>query len=91
MNLINNPDNDMDDRPEPFATVLDLLEEHTEADVLSALSDAAQFDSENQELDSLDRLKAERLHLELEQLLERMDQFEQSHRRFGRKSQSNER
>jgi hypothetical protein len=75
MNIINN---DQDpERPEPFATILDLLVEHSEADVLQAISDAAELESEDEELPSSLRVKAARLHLELEQLLERMADFEE--------------
>jgi hypothetical protein len=75
MNIINT---DQDpERPEPFSTILELLAEHSEADVLSAISDAAEFESEDEEVPSSQRLKSARLHLELEQLLDRMADFEE--------------
>ena len=64
------------ERPEPFATVLDLLEEYSEGKVLSAISRVARFDSEDNEVSACCRAKSARLHLELKQLLDRMSEFE---------------
>jgi hypothetical protein len=66
-----------DERPEPFATILDLLSEHSEEEILAAISDAAEFEAEDEETCSTCRIRSARLHLELDQLLDRMDDFEQ--------------
>jgi hypothetical protein len=65
-------------RPEPFATILELLPDHGKQEVLHAIAEAALYDSEDQEIFHDCRLKHARLHLELEQLLERMSQFEEA-------------
>ena len=66
-----------DDRPEPFMSVLELLNEYTNGEILEALSDAALFESENDYVKPRHRTMAARLHLELEQLLERMSELEE--------------
>jgi hypothetical protein len=65
-----------EERPEPFATILDLLSEHSEEEILSAISNAAEFEAEDEETCSTCRIRSARLHLELDQLLDRMDDFE---------------
>ena len=75
MNIINT--NQDAERPEPFSTIQELLAEHSEADILSAISDAAEFESEDEQVPLPHRLKSARLHLELEQLLDRMADFEE--------------
>lgn len=62
---------------EPFNTVLNLLAEHSELEILSAISDAALFSSEDKELCLSYRLISAKLHSELEELLNRMADFEE--------------
>jgi hypothetical protein len=61
--------------PEPFATLSDLVEEHGLARVLQDLSTLAECISD--EHSCTKGIEATRLHLELTQLLERMDGFMQ--------------
>ena len=67
-----------DDRPEPYVTVLDLINEYGYYAVLEAVSDEAQFETEEDNEDTClnCRKRAARIHLELEQLLDRMDGFD---------------
>jgi hypothetical protein len=67
----------LDDRSEPFATVSELIAEHSELEILSAISDAALFDSEESENCLSCRLIAAKFHSELEDLLNRMGDFEE--------------
>jgi hypothetical protein len=78
MNIIteSNDNQNTDERPEPFATILDLLSEHSEGEILAAISDAAEFEAEDEETCSTCRVRSARLHLELDQLLDRMSDFE---------------
>lgn len=64
-----------DGRPEPFATILELLSQHSTGAVLAAISDAALLESEAKEICSSCRMEAGWLHLELEMLLDRMDEL----------------
>jgi len=68
--------NDDDDRPEPFATVLEVIGEHGMSEVLESISDSALFDSENEEIDDTNRVLAAKWHKELKQVIDRMDQFQ---------------
>ena len=65
-----------DTRPEPFATVLDLLSEYPETELLEAIADNAQFDSEDEKNCADCRKFNARLALELNQLLERMADYD---------------
>jgi hypothetical protein len=67
-----------DNRPEPYATVLDLINDHGYYAVLEAVSDEAQFEAEddNEEYCAGCRKRAAQLHLELEHMLTRMDDFD---------------
>lgn len=76
MNLLMDTNETTTERPEPFATVLDLIAEHGEMEVLGSIADKALFDSEDKEHCPYHRKLAARLNLELEQLLERMARFE---------------
>jgi hypothetical protein len=60
------------ERPEPFATILEMLGEHPVTEVLEAIADNAQFESEDEENCADYRKYNARLALELNQLLERM-------------------
>jgi hypothetical protein len=62
-------------RPEPFATILELIGEYGAPALLDSISDVALFDSENEENCHDCRALAAQLHLELEELQERMRQF----------------
>ncbi|MGA8657657.1 MAG: hypothetical protein WB586_16045 [Chthoniobacterales bacterium] len=64
------------DRPEPFATILELIEEHGREALLQSIADAAFFDSVTSWRSDACRAKCAWLYPELEQLLERMRQFE---------------
>jgi hypothetical protein len=66
------PEIAQDDRPQPFATLCELVDEHGIEQVLEALADNAQFDSEDEDACACCRSKSARLALELNQLLERM-------------------
>jgi hypothetical protein len=57
---------------------LDLLADYTEGGILRALSDNAEFEAEDEETCSACRIRSARLHLELDQLLDRMDDFEEA-------------
>jgi len=69
--------NSDDQGPELFAIISEeLLPLYGEREVLHAIAESALYDSEDQEFRYDDRIRSARLHLELEQLLERMNQFE---------------
>lgn len=63
-------------RPEPFATILDLCAEHGTLEVLRDVSCMAELDSESEDFCAGHRRIARRLHLELELLIERIDDLE---------------
>jgi hypothetical protein len=62
-------------RPEPFATIVDLIHEHSFQEVLEYLSEYAGFDSENQDATNDFRDFALKLHTALESVIE--EHFEQ--------------
>jgi hypothetical protein len=64
---------DQDKRPEPYATVLDLVNEHGRWAVIEALANDAEFESEDQNLCLTYREEAAWLHMELNQLLARYE------------------
>jgi hypothetical protein len=61
------------ERPEPFATILDLMGEHGINAVLESLADKTKFDADETEFSPEVRREAAYLHLELSQLLVRYD------------------
>jgi hypothetical protein len=62
------------DRPEPFASLLELASDYGKPAILAAVMDLAEFDSEDEEdLCAACRLENEWLRLELEQLLDRYE------------------
>jgi hypothetical protein len=61
---------DGDDRPEPFATVLDLVYEYGIGEVLVALSGLSSLDSEDENKSAYRRAENRWLRLELKQLVE---------------------
>ena len=65
-------------RLEPFSTIMDLVAKHGKYAVIEDLASLAQFDSEDEEGWWRERVQDARLSLELNQLLERMAQFERS-------------
>jgi hypothetical protein len=67
--------NPEDERPEPFATVLDLVGEHSFEAVLESLGDLAEYDAGDSEFSPEVRQEAGYLHLELTQLLARYDRL----------------
>jgi hypothetical protein len=64
---------EQDKRPEPFATVLDLISEHGRWSVIEALADDAKFEAETQGLWPTQRKEAAWFHMELNQLLARWE------------------
>jgi hypothetical protein len=62
-------------RPEPFATIVDLIHEHSFQEVLECLSEYAEFDSENEDVTDDFRDFAHKLHAALESVIE--EHFEQ--------------
>jgi hypothetical protein len=76
-NLADNTDNSGDNAYQRLiSTLYDLLNEHGSETVLEAIADYAQFESEDEENTCNHcRQRAARLHLELTQLVERMDDF----------------
>jgi hypothetical protein len=66
------------ERPEPFATMLDLYREHGSPDILDALKDIAELESEDEDNCPACRLMMARLHMELTQLHQRMYSFQET-------------
>ena len=64
------------ERPEPFATLLDLLGEYDIEEILEDLSYAAKLASEDEGWCANCRAKAEWLHLEIDQLFRNLERFE---------------
>jgi hypothetical protein len=69
---------DEEQRPEPFATINELIAEYGNGEVLEAIAENAEYDSQDVEACSRCREKGARLSLEIYQLLERMADFEET-------------
>jgi hypothetical protein len=65
------------ERPEPFATVLELADRHGKLEVLEALTNLAEFDSEDPNLSEDDREADAILYSDLSMALEQYSLFSQ--------------
>jgi hypothetical protein len=77
MSTLDTSDTHGTNAPEPFGTVLDLINRYDIDTVIEALSMHAEFEAEDEQLDLYHRLIAGRRYLELEQLTERQIHFEE--------------